>query len=110
MHCGVSGGAAGNGAAPAASGLRAVLLAFHRRTGGHAGGDLAGFAPREFSKAGCRVVSAAFFNRNFGPARGWAVCLIASISLLAACKKAPRNEPSATPVATSRLAPSSPGP
>ncbi len=32
-------------------------------------------------------------NRNLGPARRWALCLIASLSFLAGCKKASTNEP-----------------
>src|SRR5579863_708821 len=95
MHCGVPGSVAGDGVTPAASGLCPVLRAFHRWTGGHAGGDLAGFTPREFGKGGCRIVSAPFFSRNLGPARRWAMCLIAGVLLLAGCKKAPSTQPAA---------------
>src|SRR5580658_8023744 len=108
MHCGVPGSLPGNGAAAAASGLCPVLRAFHRWTGGHAGRDLAGFTPPEFGKGGCRVVSPSYFNRNLRSARRWASCLIASISLLAGCKKAPTNELSTTPVAASHPAPTPP--
>jgi hypothetical protein len=53
-------------------------------------------------------VSPSYFNRNLRSARRWASCLIASISLLAGCKKAPTNEPSTTPVAASHPAPTPP--
>jgi hypothetical protein len=53
-------------------------------------------------------VSTSYFNGNLGRVRCWALCLIASISLLAACNKAPTAEPAAEPVATSHSAPSPP--
>jgi hypothetical protein len=53
-------------------------------------------------------VIAAYFNRSPGPKRRWAICLIAGISLLAACKKAPTAAPSAAPAGTSHSAPSAP--
>jgi hypothetical protein len=49
-------------------------------------------------------VSARYFNKGFGPARRWALCLIVSISLLAACKKALTTEPAAAPVGTAHPA------
>ncbi len=50
-------------------------------------------------------MSARYFNRNLRPARRWAPCLLASILLLAACKKAPTTEPAPAAVANSHSAP-----
>jgi hypothetical protein len=51
-------------------------------------------------------VSAGYFKKDRGSSRRWVLCLIAGISLLASCKKAHTNEPSAAPVGTSHSAPS----
>jgi hypothetical protein len=53
-------------------------------------------------------VSAACFNRIFRAGRRWVLCLIAGISLLVACKKAPTNEPPTAPVAAAHPTPSVP--
>ncbi len=59
-------------------------------------------------------MSAAYFRKYLGPAPCWALCVFASISLLAACKKAPSTEQASTPsgavVPAVRPAESSPAP